>query len=195
MHSSQKSKSVKYRDLKRTYQITFSTHSVFRKRHDFLSWFTLRARDGYQLSDQINMIIIELDKLEIAMSKPVEELTSQEKWSLFFKFAQDPIHRDKINDIIRDREEIGMAATLLQEISKDERERAVLRSRRMYETDKESDRLTSEEIGERRERRKWRVVVSKQKAVIADKDAKLADNAAEIERLRSQLAEYQRGGS
>ena len=88
-----------------------------------------------------------------------------------------------------------MAATLLQEISKDERERAVLRSRRMYETDRESDRLTSEEIGERRERRKWRVVVAEQKAVIADNRAKLADNAAEIERLRSQLSEYQRGGS
>ncbi|MCL2443193.1 MAG: hypothetical protein FWD13_06980, partial [Treponema sp.] len=121
----------------------------------------------------------------------------------------DPMHRDKINDIIRDREEIGMAATLLQEISKDERERAVLRSRRMYETDKESDRLTSEEIGERRERRKWRVVVAEQKAVIADKEAKLAANTKEIannkaeladkdsviEQLRTQLAEYQRAGS
>jgi len=36
----------------------------------------------------------------------------------------------------------AIAATLLREISKDEHERALLRSRRMYETDKESDRLT-----------------------------------------------------
>ena len=84
-----------------------------------------------------------------------------------------------------------MAATLLQEISRDERERAILRSRRMYETDKESDRLTSEEIGEIRERGKWQVVVAANEKEIAEKDAKLAVNAAEIEELRSQLAKYQ----
>jgi hypothetical protein len=41
-----------------------------------------------------------------------------------------------------------MAATLLREISKDEHERARLRSRRMYETDMISDLLTAEEKGE-----------------------------------------------
>ena len=43
-----------------------------------------------------------------------------------------------------------MAAGLLQEISKDEHERARLRSRRMYETDRISDLLTAEEKGELR---------------------------------------------
>jgi len=41
-----------------------------------------------------------------------------------------------------------MAATLLREISKDERERAIQRSRRMAETDRVSDLLTAEERGE-----------------------------------------------
>jgi len=45
-----------------------------------------------------------------------------------------------------------MAATLLREISKDEHERARLRSRRMYETDMISDLLTAEEKGEIRGR-------------------------------------------
>ena len=74
-----------------------------------------------------------------------------------------------------------MAATLLQEISKDERERAIQRSRRMAETDRISDLLTSEEIGEIRERGKWQQVV-------ADKDA-------EILRLRSQIAGLRNDGS
>ena len=47
-----------------------------------------------------------------------------------------------------------MAGTLLKSISKDERERAVFRSRRMYQTDMESNRITAErrgiEIGEKR---------------------------------------------
>ncbi|MDR3013018.1 MAG: hypothetical protein LBU70_07395 [Chitinispirillales bacterium] len=40
-----------------------------------------------------------------------------------------------------------MASTLLMEISKDERERAVFRSRRMAETDRISDILTAEARG------------------------------------------------
>ena len=74
-----------------------------------------------------------------------------------------------------------MAATILREISRDEHERARLRSRRIYETDRESDRLTSEEIGEIRANEKWQ-------AVVAEKDADIA-------RLRSQIAELQAGKS
>jgi len=73
-----------------------------------------------------------------------------------------------------------MATALLREISQDERERAILRSRRMYETDMASDFLTAVELGEIREREKWQ-------GVIADKDAKLADKEAEIAHLRAEL--------
>jgi len=43
-----------------------------------------------------------------------------------------------------------MASELLQEISQDEHERALFRSRRKFETDAISDRLTSEKIGRMR---------------------------------------------
>ena len=43
-----------------------------------------------------------------------------------------------------------MASALLQEISKDERERAVFRSRRMAETDRISNILTAEARGEKK---------------------------------------------
>ncbi|MCL2758893.1 MAG: hypothetical protein FWD22_01630, partial [Treponema sp.] len=51
-------------------------------------------------------------------------------------------------DIIKVKGEIDMAATLLQEISQDEHEKARIRSRRMYEMDKYSDYHTAIEIGE-----------------------------------------------
>jgi len=184
LYSSQKSKGKAYMELVRTYQITFSTYNVFPNRSDFSSWFSLRTKDGEQLTDQINLIIVELGKLKDALIKPVEKLTSFEKWSLFLRFAQDPIHRTLINDIIKEKEEINMAATLLREISKDEHEQARLRSRRMAETDRVSDLRTSELRGEMRSDAKWQVVV-------AEKDAKLAEKIAEIEMLRSQLAKYQ----
>ena len=43
-----------------------------------------------------------------------------------------------------------MARVLLKSISKDERERAHFRSRRMFETDMESNRIIAEERGEKR---------------------------------------------
>jgi len=157
LHSSQKSKGIRYKDYVRTYQATFCTNTIFPRRYNFVSRFSLRTEDGEQLTDQINMIIIELSKINEMLNKPVDEMSSFEKWSLFLRFAQEPMHRNQINDIIKTKEEIGMAAALLREISQDEHERARLRSRRMYETDMISDRLTSEEIGEIRGIAKGRV--------------------------------------
>ena len=73
-----------------------------------------------------------------------------------------------------------MAAALLQEISKDENERARLRSRRMYEMDQISNILTAEERGEIREREKWQDVVADYKTELADKDAEIARLKAEL---------------
>jgi len=194
-HSSQKSVGVTYKNLVRTYQITFSMHTVFPNRHDFASWFSLRTQDGEQFSDQINLIIVELSKLNEALTKPVDQLTSFEKWSLFLKFAPDPVHRNLINDIITEKEEIGMAATLLREISQDERERAILRSRRMAETDRISDLLTSEEKGkikgEQLANERWQVIVADNHAKLADKDAEIVNKNTEIELLRLQIADLQ----
>jgi len=175
LHSSQRSKGVKYKDMVRTYQVTFTTHDVFPTIPDFVHRFSLRSEDGEQLCDQINMVIIELSKLNDTLKKPIGELTSFEKWSLFLNYAPDPVQRLLINDIIKEKEEIGMAAALLQEISKDERERARLRSRRMYETDMMSNILTAEERGEKRSDEKWQSVV--------------AEKEAENEWLRAQIAE------
>ena len=74
-----------------------------------------------------------------------------------------------------------MAAALLQEISKDENERARLRSRRMYEMDQISNILTAEERGEIREREKWQ-------GVVADHKAEIAEHKAEIARLKAELS-------
>jgi len=147
LHSSQKSKKVIYRDLVKTYQITFSMYNILPSSADFVNWFSLRTCNELKLTDQINMIIIELSKLNKYLRKPVKEMTSFEKWSLFLRYAQEPMQRKLINDIIKEKEEISMAATLLQEISQNEHERAKLRSRKMYEMDQYSNIHTAEERG------------------------------------------------
>ncbi|WP_461252307.1 nuclease/transposase family protein, partial [Treponema sp. R8-4-B8] len=68
--------------------------------------------------------------------------------------AADPAKRDLINNLIQTKEDIKMATEMLMEISQDERQRAIMRSRRMYETDRMSDLLNAKEEGEIEERRK-----------------------------------------
>ena len=79
LHSSQKSVSVKYKDLVRTFQITFSLHAVFPNHSGFIHRFSLRNTDGEQFTDQINMVIIELSKLEDIIKKPLSQITEFEK--------------------------------------------------------------------------------------------------------------------
>ena len=149
LHSSQKSKGVKYRDLVRSFQITFYGYIVFPDWPDFVNYFALRRPTGELLSDQVNLIIVEMGKLNDIFRRSAADLTDIEMWSAFFQFASDPnpARRDFINTIIEMKEEIDMASTLLMEISKDEQERARFRSRRMAETDRISNLLTVEERG------------------------------------------------
>ena len=149
LHSSQESMGVDYHKLVRTYQVTFCAYTIFKQWSDFVNRFTLRRTTGEQVSDQINMVVIEMSKLNAMMKKPVEDMSWLEAWSIFFNSADDPKKRDLINNIIQTKKEIKMASELLMEISQDERQRAIMRSRRMYETDQISNILTAERRGGR----------------------------------------------
>ena len=147
LHSSQKSKSVKYVDLVRTYQITFSANDVF-DRQEYITEASLRTLNGVTISDQLNIYIIELSKLGDVLKKPIEEMTHLEMWSAFIGYAADPTQRKLINEVLERKEAIGMAGTVLATISKDEHERAKFLSRRKFETDLMSNMLTAEAQGE-----------------------------------------------
>ena len=187
LHSSQSSKRKNYRDLVRSYQVTFCMYNIFPKRKGFMTSCSLRHdADNVLLSEALKVVFVELGKLSEIVKKPVSEMTEIEKWSVFLKYVDKPKYRETVNEIIKSEEGINVAATLLMKVSKDERERAVLRSRRMYQSDLESDRVTSELIGIKKgakaERKKF-------KSAIAEKDAALADKDAENEELRKQIAE------
>jgi flagellar biosynthesis/type III secretory pathway protein FliH len=85
---------------------------------------------------------VELGKLERVEKKVVEEMTELEKWALFLRYASVPKHRDKLNKVIETKEALQIADELLMSVSQDERERARLRSRRMFQTDLASDMAT-----------------------------------------------------
>jgi predicted transposase/invertase (TIGR01784 family) len=103
--------------------------------------------DNELLTDAIRVVYLELSKLNSIVKKSVSAMTDLEKWAVFFKYANDPAYRETVNEVIESKEVFKVAGELLMGISKDERERAVFRSRRMYQTDMASDFATVEDRG------------------------------------------------
>ena len=149
LHSSQPSKGLRrYDKLAQTIQVTFCSYTVFPNRKEYVNSFSLRHdEDNELLSDAIRLIFVELSKLQEVMKKSVDDMTDLEKWAVFFRYASEPTHRATVNKVIASKEVLQMAGERLMSISQDERERAVFRSRRMYQTDLQSNLATAEDRG------------------------------------------------
>ena len=74
-------------------------------------------------------------------------MTALDKWSVFFQYAPDPQHRETVNKVIESEEVLAVAGELLMSISQNERERAIYRSRKKFQTDYQSDMATSWDNG------------------------------------------------
>jgi predicted transposase/invertase (TIGR01784 family) len=150
LHSSQKSISVPYGKLARTYQITFCGYTVFEGRESCFNCFSFRNPEGEELLNAVNILFVELSKLKRVLEKPVTEMTSGEMWAVFLAYANKPQHREVLNAMIAAKEEIRVAYGLLTSISQDEDERARFRARRKFQMDLEHNRIVSFEEGERK---------------------------------------------
>jgi len=81
------------------------------------------------------------------IKKPVETMTDLEKFSVFFEYADNPMYRETVNKVIESEEVLTVAGNLLMNISQDERERAIFRSRKKFQMDHASDIATAEDKG------------------------------------------------
>ena len=90
---------------------------------------------------------VELSKLNELLKKPVGEMTDLEKWAVFLRYAESPDYREIVNRVLETKEGLNVAGELLMGISQDERERAIFRSRRMYQSDLESNMYTARREG------------------------------------------------
>lgn len=149
LHSSQPAKGLRrYDRLARSYQITFCSYTVFPNTPGYMNSFSLRHdTTGEQLSDAISLTFVELSKLSEVVKKPISEMTALDKWSVFFQYAPDPNYREAVNKVIESEEVLQVAGNLLMSISQNERERAIFRSRKKFQTDLQSDLATAEDRG------------------------------------------------
>jgi predicted transposase/invertase (TIGR01784 family) len=79
-------------------------------------------------------------------------MSDMEKWGLFFGYADNPRYKNLLRELITSKEEIRMATEVLTNISKDDRERARFRSRKMFLMDREHDLAVARKEGRKEER-------------------------------------------
>ncbi|GHV83190.1 hypothetical protein AGMMS50212_05300 [Spirochaetia bacterium] len=134
----------KYSDLKPAYQISFLVNKSFFTDDEILHTFEYYdPKTKVSLGGRTKIITIELGKLEKIVVKPVDQMTAAEHWAVFLRYITDVSKRQTINKILEIEEGIEMASEVLISISKDEEERAWLRSREKYILDTQSQIATA----------------------------------------------------
>lgn len=151
LHSSQPAKGLRrYDRLAKSYQITFCSYTIFPEQRNYINSFSMRHDiTGELLLDAIHITFIELSKLDEVLKKSVSDMTALDKWSVFFQYAPDPQYRETVNKVIESEEVLAVAGELLMSISQNERERAIYRSRKKFQTDYASDMATSWDNGKK----------------------------------------------
>ncbi|GHV38403.1 hypothetical protein AGMMS49546_08730 [Spirochaetia bacterium] len=115
-----------YQDLQNTYQIALLSKPLFRD-NELIHRFEYYDKDhNLSLGGKTTIITVELSKVDRIVSKPVSEMSSAERWSVFFRYVTDPEKRDLVNEIVEYEEGIAMASEVLLTVSRDEKERAIL---------------------------------------------------------------------
>ena len=147
LHSGQSGRSIRYDKLMRSFQVTFCGYTVFPEHNSFVRRFSFRDENGMELSGAVGIIFVELTKLGDVLKKPVETMTGEEIWSIFFAYGADQKYSDLLGKMIVAKEEIKMAKELLQTISRDENERARFRARRKFQMDMEHNLLVARDEG------------------------------------------------
>ena len=138
----------KYDNLKQAYQIAILDKKKFFKDKDFFHSFEYYDPiRKVSLNGKSRIITLELSKLDFIVGKNIDEMNSQERWAIYFRYSSDKSKRKEINRIIELEEGIAMASEVLKSISKDEKERFRLLSEYKYQLDAQSKLVHAEQKG------------------------------------------------
>jgi predicted transposase/invertase (TIGR01784 family) len=102
-----------YRKLKRCYMVGIMGYNLFSSEYGYINTFTFRDDRGRELSGDMQITYIELEKTDEFLNKPVEELTGAECWGLFLRCASYDDKHEVLEKISRKQRGIKMAVDVL----------------------------------------------------------------------------------
>ena len=80
------------------------------------SYFTMKTKEGRELGNRLNIVLIELPKVE-KLLKNIDISTTLENWAMFLKYADDPSKKGLIKKLTEKEEGLMKAQVALSSIS------------------------------------------------------------------------------
>ena len=139
LYSSQSINRLEYRNLKRCYMVGVMGYNILDNSFDYLNTFSFRDENGREMSDDMQITYIELEKTAHMLEKPPEELTNAECWALFLRYASYNDKQEILEKIAEKNRGVGMATNVLKYMSKSEIERMAYEDALLAEIDREAE--------------------------------------------------------
>lgn len=112
-------KGLDWNDAPQTFQISVLNFIFDRTEQDCISHYLLKNQNGRTIAKMLNVIFMELPKIE-PIQDDISLLTPVQMWGKFFLYASNPEKRDFVEKLAERRRGIKMAVTVLKNISQDE---------------------------------------------------------------------------
>ncbi|MDR0904381.1 MAG: Rpn family recombination-promoting nuclease/putative transposase [Ruminococcus sp.] len=133
-----------YSDMDKAIQIMICDYVVFDDDR-FIHKFYYKDGD-LVLSDYCSIIYVELPKIKKSISKPVDEMTDDERWAVFIEYVNDNKFKEKAHEF-EAREEFKEAMESLSRVTQSDRDYNHYMSRLKYEMDKATEMHYAKEEG------------------------------------------------
>jgi len=139
MISAQPMNRLDYRKLKRCYMIGIMGYNLLNDDFGYLSTFAFRDERGRELSGDMQITYLELEKISGLLEKPTEDLTNADLWALFLRYSADNDKRQVLEKISEKNGGVKMAVDVLKYMSKSDIERMWYEDEILAEIDQEAE--------------------------------------------------------
>jgi len=164
-YSSQDISGEKYSALQKCYLICILNFTLLDEPAGLVTDYLFRDKDGRELTDDETIMFVQLPKVDRILDKPVESMSPEEMWGIFFRHISDKSKREKLNAIIERKEGIKMATNVLYEISQDEEARIQYENELLADLDARSWASDAWEDG-----KEEGIIIGKEEGIIIGKE-------------------------
>ena len=112
-------KGIDWKTIPQAFQISVLNFFFDKEESDCVNYYYLRNENGRPISRMLNVIFMELPKIE-PLPDAVSLLTPAQMWGKFFLYASKPDKEDFLKELAKTNRGIDMAVTVLKNISQDE---------------------------------------------------------------------------
>ena len=112
-------KGLDWKETPQAFQISVLNFTFDDSEKDCISYYLMRNQNGRTIAGMLNVIFMELPKIE-PVPDDISLLTPVQMWGKFFLYANKPEKSDFVEKLAEENRGIKMAVTVLKNISQDE---------------------------------------------------------------------------